>query len=218
VVGELAELGWDDAWSVVFAPFLEHELTPGRVAIQHRGAYDVLTAEGEVRARITAHLRRRDSAVDLPVVGDWVALDQAGAIVGVLPRRTKLSRRAAHDAGSDDLREQVIAANLDIVFVTASLGEEVDSRLLERYCVSSRVGRAVILLTKADLRIRRRRSRGCGMDGEIPAPGLAHARLPAWHHPAPDGCPSRLLGRRQVDARQRSGRTRRSARDRGCAP
>jgi ribosome biogenesis GTPase len=152
-VTELATLGWDDAWSVVFAPFRERELSPGRVAIQHRGEYDVLTAEGELRARITARLRREASAVDLPVVGDWVALDRTGAIVAVLPRRTKLSRRAAHDAGSDDLREQVIAANLDLVFVTASLGEEVDSRLLERYVTLALEcgARPVILLTKADL-------------------------------------------------------------------
>lgn len=150
---ELATLGWDDTWTSAFAPYREQGLTPARVAIQHRGAYDVLTAGGEVRAQITPRLRRESSPVDLPVVGDWVALDSAGAIVGVLPRRTKLSRRAAHDEGSDDLREQVIAANLDLVFVTASLGEEVDSRLLERYVTLALEcgARPVILLTKADL-------------------------------------------------------------------
>ncbi|MEP7224038.1 MAG: ribosome small subunit-dependent GTPase, partial [Actinomycetota bacterium] len=130
---ELTTLGWDDAWTSTFAPARELGLVPGRVAIQHRGEYDVLTAEGEVRARITNRLRRGASPVDLPVVGDWVGLDSAGSIVEVVPRRTKLSRRAAHDEGSDDMREQVIAANLDVVFITASLGEEVDARLLERY-------------------------------------------------------------------------------------
>jgi len=153
VMPELETLGWDDEWSANFAPFRDLELIPGRVAIQHRGAYDVLTAEGDVRAQITSRLRRDASPADLPVVGDWVGLDSGGAIVGVMPRRTKLSRRAAHDEGSDDAREQVIAANLDVVFIVASLGEEPDVRLLERYVALALESRArpVILLTKADL-------------------------------------------------------------------
>ena len=150
---DLATLGWDDAWSSVFAPFREQGLVPGRIAIQHRGAYDVLTEEGDLRAQITGRLRSDALPVDLPVVGDWVGLDSAGAIVVVLPRRTKLSRRAAHDAASDDVREQVIAANLDLVFIVASLGDEVDPRLLERYVTLALESgaRPVILLTKADL-------------------------------------------------------------------
>jgi len=170
-VPELETLGWDDAWSAAFAPFRERDLTPGRVAIQHRGAYDVLTAEGETRARITSRLRRGSSPVELPVVGDWIALDPADAIVGVLPRRTKLSRRAAHDEGSDDAREQVIAANLDVVFIVASLGEEPDVRLLERYVALALESRArpVILLTKADLEPDPTAvaAEVAGMDGEI---------------------------------------------------
>lgn len=172
VVPELATLGWDDAWSVAFAPFEERELTPGRVAIQHRGEYDVLTAEGEARARITSRLRRGSSPADLPVVGDWVALDPAGAIVEMLPRRTRLSRRAAHDEGSDDAREQVIAANLDVVFIVASLAEEPDVRLLERYVALALESRArpVILLTKADLEPDAAivAAEVAAMDGEIP--------------------------------------------------
>ena len=152
-VPELTTLGWDDAWSSAFAPSRELGLAPGRVAIQHRGAYDVLTREGEVRAEIAGRLRSESSPVDLPVVGDWVVLDPAGVIVGVLPRRTKLSRRAAHDADSDDLREQVIAANLDVVFLTASLGKELNPGVLERYVALALESgaRPVILLTKADL-------------------------------------------------------------------
>jgi ribosome biogenesis GTPase len=171
-VTELTTLGWDDAWSSAFAPFRERGLAAGRIAIQHRGAYDVLTADGEVRAKITNRLRRAASPVDLPVVGDWVALDPAGAIVGVLPRRTKLSRRAAHDEGSDDVREQVVATNLDIVFIAVSLGEEVDSRLLERYVALTLESGAqpVILLTKADLEADPETVAAdiAGVEGEIP--------------------------------------------------
>jgi ribosome biogenesis GTPase len=150
---DLETLGWDDAWRATFTPYGELGQAPGRVAIQHRGAYDVLTAEGDVRARVAGRLRKETPASALPVVGDWVSLDSAETIVGVLPRRTKLSRRAPHEAGSDDAREQVIAANLDVVFIAASLGEELDARLLRRYVTLARESGAhpVVLLTKADL-------------------------------------------------------------------
>ena len=104
---ELGTLGWDDEWSATFVPYARQGLAPGRVAVQHRGAYDVLTADGENRAKITGQLRREAEQGAFPVVGDWVALDPDAAIVAG-PRRTKPSRRAAHDEGSDDVREQVI--------------------------------------------------------------------------------------------------------------
>lgn len=169
---DLETLGWDDAWNATFAPYRELGQAPGRVAIQHRGAYDALTAEGDVRASVSGRLRRETPASALPVVGDWVSLDQAGTIVGVLPRRTTLSRRAAHEAGSDDAREQVIAANLDIVFIAASLGEKLDARLLRRYVTLARESGAhpVLLLTKADLEHDRSVATEelAGIDDEIP--------------------------------------------------
>ncbi len=151
-VPELTTLGWDAAWNAAFAPYRELGLEPGRVAIQHRGAYDVLTSGDEIRARITSRLRKETPTAELPVVGDWVALGSGGTIEAILPRRTKFSRRAARDPGSDVVREQVIAANLDIVFIAASLGEELDTRLLERYVTLTLESgaRPVILLTKAD--------------------------------------------------------------------
>jgi ribosome biogenesis GTPase len=194
-------LGWDDGWSSAFASFRELGLVPGRIAIQHRGEYDVLTAEGEVRARITGRLRRGASPVDLPVVGDWVGLDSAGAIVGVVPRRTKLSRRAAHDEGSDDMREQVIAANLDVVFIVASLGEELDSRLLERYVTLALESgaRPVILLTKSDLEPDPAAVAAeiAGVDGEIPVHAVSIRTglgLDSVREHLPSGLTGALLG------------------------
>jgi ribosome biogenesis GTPase / thiamine phosphate phosphatase len=156
-VPDLATLGWDDGWSAAFDQHRAAGLVPGRVAVPHRGEYDVLTAEGETRARLPARTRRELEAAEVPVVGDWVALDSGGAampeIQAVLPRRTKFSRRAAHDPGADDAREQVVAANVDIVFVVASLADDVNLRVLERYLtlVWESGARPVILLTKGDL-------------------------------------------------------------------
>lgn len=152
----LENLGWDGMWAAAFEPYLEQGLVPGRVSVQHRGEWDVMTADGEVRARVPGRLRHQAAATaDLPVVGDWVAL-AAGAratIEAVLPRRTRFSRRAAHDPGSQATREQVVAANVDVVFVTASLAEEVNARVLERYLTLAweSGARPVILLTKGDL-------------------------------------------------------------------
>jgi ribosome biogenesis GTPase len=156
-VPDLATLGWDDGWSAAFEQHRSAGLVPGRVAVPHRGEYDVLTAEGETRARLPGRTRRELDAAAVPVVGDWVALDPgdpaAPAIRAVLPRRTKFSRRAAHDPGADVAREQVVAANVDVVFVVASLADDVNPRLLERYLtlVWESGARPVILLTKADL-------------------------------------------------------------------
>ena len=149
----LETLGWDDAWNVAFEPFRTEELEPGRVAVPHRGAYDVLTRDGEVRARVAGRLRMSVEPSGLPVVGDWVALGEKGEIVGVLPRRTVFSRRAPHEPDSESVREQVVAANVDVVFVTFPLGSDLDPLLLERYVtlVLESGARPVILLTKADL-------------------------------------------------------------------
>ena len=153
----LATLGWDESWEAAFAEHRPDGLAPARVSAPHRGgAYDVLTESGEVRARLPGRTRRSSWTSEVPVVGDWVALDLEGdapTIEAVLPRRTKLSRRAAHDPGADVAREQVVAANVDTVFVTASLADEPSPRLLERYLTLAweSGARPAILLLKADL-------------------------------------------------------------------
>jgi ribosome biogenesis GTPase len=153
-VPELETLGWDAGWETAFEALRGDGLEPGRIAVPHRGGvYDVLTADGEARARLPGRTRRGPSRSELPAVGDWVALgatsDDSRIIERLLPRRTAISRRAPKDAGD---REQVVAANVDVVFVAASLEAEIDLRLVERYLtVAWESGaRPVILLTKAD--------------------------------------------------------------------
>ena len=154
----LEELGWDETWATAFEPYRAEGLVAGRVSVQHRGEWDVVTEDGEVRARVPGRFRHEAATTaDLPVVGDWVALDveahDRATIEAVLPRRTCFSRRAAHDPGSQATREQVVAANVDVVFVTASLADEVNARVLERYLTLAweSGARPVILLTKGDL-------------------------------------------------------------------
>ena len=109
----------------------------------HRGALDVLTEQGELRCDVAGRLYEESSSpADLPVVGDWVAVaprpaEDAGTIVALLPRRTKFSRKTAWQA----TEEQVLAANLDVVFIVTSLNEDLNLRRLERYLILGRLPR-----------------------------------------------------------------------------
>ena len=87
----LHRLGWDDGWEAAFAEHRAAGLEPARVAIQHRGAYDLLGDIGELRASAANRFVRAD---DLPAVGDWVGVDLTSNLVeALLPRRTSISRK-----------------------------------------------------------------------------------------------------------------------------
>jgi ribosome biogenesis GTPase / thiamine phosphate phosphatase len=143
----LHRLGWDDGWQAAFA---EHEtagLVPARVAVQHRGAYDLLAETGDLRAPAASRLARDD---ELPAVGDWVGVDlDRGQVDVVLPRRTTISRKEVWHAA----REQVLAANVDVAFLVQALPHDFNVRRLERYLAMAWESGAqpVVLLTKTDL-------------------------------------------------------------------
>ncbi len=163
----LARLGWGADHEQEFEQYEAAGLVPGRVAVQHRGAYDVLAADGEVRAGLPGRLLHdAGDTADLPAVGDWVALDPPAAgqstIRAVLPRRTAFVRTAASDQHRIS-EQQVVAANVDTVFLVSALAEDYNLRRLERYLVLAWESGAqpVVVLTKTDLsRRRRRRGRG----------------------------------------------------------
>jgi len=154
-VHDLTAFGLDDALAEEFEPHRRAGLIPGRVSIQHRGAYDVLTAEGELRCDVAGRLYdEAASPADLPAVGDWVAVaarpeEAAGTVQAVLARRTKFSRKTAWQASE----EQVLAANVDVALIVTSLNEDMNLRRLERYLTLAWESGAtpVLVLTKADL-------------------------------------------------------------------
>jgi len=137
---DLGALGW----SAELAENMEQGLEPGRVVAAHRGAFDVATAHGSVRARLPG--RMLHEGVDV-AVGDWVGV--AGAIVrAVLPRRSAIVRKAAGLTSES----QTLAANVDVAFVVSSLGPDLEPRRIERYLVTIWESGATpeIVLTKAD--------------------------------------------------------------------
>ena len=183
----LPEWGWDEKWAEAFAPQAAAGLQPARVIRQDRGACEVHTGAGERSAEPTGRFRFAVEAgeTDMPVAGDWLALDprptcDRAGIVAVLPRRTCLSRQ---DAGRPT-REQVLAANIDLVFLVSALdaGRGFSLPRLERALalVQASGAEAVVVLNKADLcddiaaRVREAQS------AALAAPVVALSALEGW--------------------------------------
>lgn len=149
----LEDLGWNSHWEASFAVYQEKGFTPARVAIRYNELYRLYSAESEWLAEPTGRLRHDAiSESELPAVGDWVAavkLDSSrAAIEAVLPRQSCFTRRAAGRA----VREQVVATNLDLVFLVMGLDGDFNLRRLERYLTLAAQSHAkpVIVLNKAD--------------------------------------------------------------------
>lgn len=151
----LVTLGWTPARAGEFEAFAAAGLVPGRVSLEHNHVFRVMTESGEVLAESAGRMKHEaDGRTHLPVVGDWVAvrLDARGSrsqIRHVLERTTSFSRKVA---GRTTV-EQVLAANIDTVFVVYGLGDGVNVRGIERYLVVARQSGAapVVVLNKADL-------------------------------------------------------------------
>jgi len=118
--------------------------TPFRIAEVHRDRLTAFSPEGEARLTCGPGLRTGEIAV-----GDWVLADEAGRITRRLDRQTELKRRAAGTGA----QAQLIAANVDVLFLTTSCNADFNLARLERYLALARSAGAfaVVVLTKADL-------------------------------------------------------------------
>jgi ribosome biogenesis GTPase len=150
----LEQLGWNAGWEARFLPYAAEGLAPGRVAIEYKGAYRIHTAAGEIAGELAGRLRlRAERRQELPSTGDFVALrlpdgDGPAIVQAVLPRRTVFMRQPAGDRPDG----QVIAANIDVVFIMTACDRDLNPRRLERYLALVWEGGAdpVVVLNKAD--------------------------------------------------------------------
>src|SRR5215470_17983995 len=152
----LADLGWDDRFAAAYEPWQSKgDVRPGRVAIEFNQIFRIYVDNGELDAVTAGRLKHRASSrAELPAVGDWVAVrkrpaEDRGVILAMLPRRSAFTRRAA----GEPTGEQVVAANVDVVFIVMGLDGDYNPRRLERYLLMARESGAspAILLTKPDL-------------------------------------------------------------------
>jgi ribosome biogenesis GTPase len=152
------DYGWDGSfWKDVPGE-------PARVIAAAGGWYRLVTRQGEIRATAAGRLRHAaagmEAAAGPPAVGDWVLFSAPGGgdarIETVLPRRTKLSRKEAGRRA----REQVVAANVDLVLAVMGLDGDFSPRRLERLVTAIHEGgaRAAVLLNKQDV---------CGQSAEL---------------------------------------------------
>lgn len=134
--GELASYGWSDRVAALVA-MADPRLVPARVVRVDRDRCLTVTPGGE----------RTATAVDLPAVGDWVAL-RGTEVIEVLPRWSRLARHGAGEA----ITEQVLAANVDLVLVVTGLDRAVKPSRVERELVVAwdAGARPLVVLNKAD--------------------------------------------------------------------
>lgn len=132
-----------------------NSLIPGRVTVEHKHSYRIITEEGEILASISGNYAYNSfERKDYPAVGDWVLINKQpheakGVIHKLLERKSVFSRKIA----GLEIDEQIVASNVDIVFIVTSLNDDFNVRRIERYVTAAWNSGAtpVILLTKADL-------------------------------------------------------------------
>lgn len=151
------EPAWDD-WAQARAA--HPAARPARVVEQHRTGYVVAEAPGDGYgveslpdwARPAGYRAGRTDPTERPAVGDWLLVEGTGAsakAVGLLPRRSAIKRAAA----GEHYKQQLIAANIDVVFVVSGLDGDFNPRRIERYLllVHGSGAHPVLVLTKADV-------------------------------------------------------------------
>jgi ribosome biogenesis GTPase len=145
----LFDLGFGPDFQSQLDTLSDPSLVPARVVLEHGSRYLTLTTAGETEAVLAG--RWAFASEERPAVGDWVALQpgQPGRIVHLFQRRSGLVRQAA----GRRTQAQVLAANVDKVFVVTSTGRDFNPRRVERYLVAIQGGGAepIVVLNKADL-------------------------------------------------------------------
>ena len=145
-ISDLYALGWDESWARWLAESKFAQSAVGRVARMETSVVTLWGAGEPVLAQLPTRLKAPE---DRPAVGDWVAYSGSASakVRDVLPRRTIFERRAA----GRRTQRQVVAANVDVVFIVSALDGDFNPRRIERYlaAVAQSGARPVVLLTKA---------------------------------------------------------------------
>ncbi|GIU09557.1 MULTISPECIES: ribosome small subunit-dependent GTPase A [unclassified Shewanella] len=138
----LKQLGWNGFFQQQLQTKTQEYVTVARISAHHRSQYQLLTKDGE--STLAIHLNMPEMTV-----GDWLLLDDQQHFVSLLERSALFSRKAA----GAKVEQQLIAANLDWVFIVSSLNDDFNINRIERYLALVHEAKVtpVIVLTKVDL-------------------------------------------------------------------
>ncbi|MFC2150236.1 ribosome small subunit-dependent GTPase A [Calditrichota bacterium] len=152
----LDSLGWNSFFEKAYEEYsTDKQAQPARVARQNKAQYEVYCKEGHLTAQTSGAFNfAAESSTDFPTVGDWVVIskipDEEKAIIHVvLPRKSAFTRKVAGTITD----EQVIASNVDVIFIVTGLDNNYNLSRIERYLAQTLMSgtQPVILLNKADL-------------------------------------------------------------------
>ena len=149
----LQDLVWCEFFEKQWQQKQATELVRARVSEENRGLYKIISEAGECWAELRGKLRHEAASREmLPAVGDWVLVEEhetRSTIQFIFDRRSKFSRKTA----GKKTEEQIVAANVDTVFLVSSLNREFNARRIERYLALAweSGARPVVVLNKADL-------------------------------------------------------------------
>ncbi len=148
----LRQLGWNNFFQQQIA--IDDDSIPARVIRQDLGRYHLMSEQGPMVGILQGKARLESSKADLPTVGDWVLVQAQEhgdeyIIQSMLDRATKFSRKQA----GEKFYEQVVAANIDTVFIVTGLDDNFNVQRIERYLFLCNTSGAlpVIVLNKADV-------------------------------------------------------------------
>ena len=152
---DIEQYGFDSFYKKEFEAYKDSGFEPGRITAEHKQRYTVITQHGEITGEVTGRfLYDTDDASDFPKTGDWVAVtyfveDNKCIIHNLLKRRSYFSRgQAGKETGV-----QIIAANIDYIFIVQSFNSDFSINRIERYMVMAENGncKPVIIINKNDL-------------------------------------------------------------------
>ena len=154
IYNSLSILGWDSHFQIHLDNICNDKAFPARIVGVHKNSFLVSQGKKETLVTIAGRLNYQKNRL-YPVVGDWVLIADK-IIFHVLPRKNALSRGAAGTHGKQGMqpnKEQVIAANLDTVFIVSGIDHDFNIRRMERYLtlIYNCGLNPAIILTKADL-------------------------------------------------------------------
>ncbi|MBO9128170.1 ribosome small subunit-dependent GTPase A [Bacillus sp. 165] len=149
---ELMKLGWEAFFE---KQYVQKQYEVGRIVLEHKHLYRIITEAGELLGELSGRFRYEATVKsDYPAVGDWVWIqtipaEKKAVIHGVFKRKSLFSRQAA----GDKTEEQVVASNIDYVFLVNALNRDFNLRRMERYLLLAYESGAVpvVILTKRDL-------------------------------------------------------------------